>query len=136
MLRYRFHPRADQRISFPKLKGILDHTCYSCTLTSEVAAYLESSDATVIVAGHTHRAMDVDLGGGKRYLNSGSWNPLITQDDEGNFHTALYLSYDCLNMGCVPSKALIRALRARLGARRPGAPGASLPIARTRPAGH
>ena len=93
VLRYRFHPRADQRISFPKLKGVLDHTCYSCTLTSEVAAYVESSDATVIVAGHTHRAMDVDLGGGKRYLNTGSWNPLITQDDEGNFHTALYLSF-------------------------------------------
>jgi hypothetical protein len=41
---------------------------------------IEAGVARVVVMGHTHLARDIDLPGGGRYLNTGTWADLLRLD--------------------------------------------------------
>ena len=42
----------------------------------------ERAGVRCVVFGHTHLARDVDLGGGRRYLNTGTWANLLRVPDD------------------------------------------------------
>ena len=64
-----------------------------------IVASIAFAAADFIVAGHIHLARDIDLGNGRRYLNSGTWIRLIhltptLLDDSAVFRTTLYPALD------------------------------------------
>jgi UDP-2,3-diacylglucosamine pyrophosphatase LpxH len=56
-------------------------------LDSEAADYLDAArrlatgDCKFVIFGHTHVAKSIDLGEGRRYLNTGTWCPTIQLDE-------------------------------------------------------
>jgi hypothetical protein len=48
----------------------------------DAAAELTHGRFDYVIFGHTHQAKDVDLGGGARYLNSGTWADVLAFPDE------------------------------------------------------
>src|SRR5262249_12891608 len=52
--------------------GLPDGNCYAAA-----RKMVEAGVAKAIVMGHTHLARDIDLPGGARYLNTGTWADLI-----------------------------------------------------------
>lgn len=92
VLRYRFHPERDQRIPIGKLRRMLKGTCHSCNLIQQASAYLLREAPSILVVGHTHRAMFHRISEHHIYVNAGTWNPILVFD-RGKFRSVQYRTY-------------------------------------------
>ncbi len=80
-LTYRFWQHPNRRSPFRETLRILKEITFSPRLDREAERILkENSACRAVVFGHTHQARHIQLAAGKEYLNTGTWNELISLD--------------------------------------------------------
>ncbi len=103
VLKYRFHQNVDQRIPLKKLRRILKGTCYSCDLVQQASEFLTKQKPTVLVIGHTHRAMLHRISEKHTYVNVGTWNPILVFRN-GVFSSSQYRTYALFQSDAIDSE--------------------------------
>ena len=99
------HPLLDFRLSFSRLKGT---TIYPSFVKEARKILRQNPHLNAIVFGHTHVMRYRQWGGGKEYLNTGTWNE-VTSLDIADFGLQTVLTYGYIELPPTGSAAGARA---------------------------
>src|SRR5574341_75559 len=79
-LRNRFHADSRRRKKFRLTWRYLRQACFvSCVCDTEAEKFLHNSPYHTMILGHTHKAVEVSIDQGKKYINTGTWTHILEQ---------------------------------------------------------
>lgn len=79
-LRNRFHADSRRRKKFRLTWRYLRQACFvSCVCDTEAEKFLYNSPYHTMILGHTHKAVEVSIDQGKKYINTGTWTHILEQ---------------------------------------------------------
>ncbi len=105
-LKNRFHPDSSVRRKFRLTLDRIMESLKLSSLTETAASILRHTNYRIVIFGHSHIAMQVDIHG-KQYINTGTWTEIVNMGiDNPGRHTKL--TYALIDYSASPVRASLR----------------------------